>query len=413
MARSNLSHCALSLSIAAPLLVACGGSQSPIGGPGAMPQSHTVVGPRVVAHRGRPASSSYQVLYNFTGPDGAKPRASLIDVKGVLYGTTSQGGRHRDRPFGPGTVFGVTTTGTERVLRTFNGYTDGKTPLANLIGVGGILYGTTFVGGKDGGGTIFSLTTTGKLHVLHSFADVISDGANPTAGLINASGTLYGTTLYGGTYGSGTVFSITTGGTEQVLHSFGNGSDGTKPTAALVNVHGTLYGTTVSGGSYALGTVFSITPGGTETVLHSFGNGNDGKQSQAGLVDLNGKLYGTTYGGGKAGCGGGCGTVFSITPGGREKVLYSFTSGADGANPSAGLIDVGGTLYGTTSGGGTPGNGTVFSITTTGTEKVLYSFTYTDGISPSASLIDVNGTLYGTTEYGGTDGHGTVFALTP
>jgi uncharacterized repeat protein (TIGR03803 family) len=392
---------ALTISLAAALLVGCGGSQPMIGTPEAMPQNHT-------------ASSSYQVLYGFTGkPDGADPIASLVDVKGVLYGTTIHGGKPRGSTSGPGTVFSITTTGAEHVLHSFDPFVSGKTPRSNLIGVGGILYGTTFVGGKYGGGTVFSLTTTGALHVLHSFgASSNADGANPTAGLVNVSGTLYGTTLYGGTYDSGTVFSMTKGGTEQVLHSFGNGLDGKQPEAALVHVEGTLYGTTSSGGTYDLGTVFSVTPGGAETVLHSFGSGNDGKNPQAGLVELNGKLYGTTtYGGAQSGRG----TVFSITPGGKEKVLHTFGKGADGVNPYAGLIDVGGTLYGTTFYGGTASYaGTVFSITPTGTEEVLHSFgSGIDGSNPSATLTDVNGTLYGTTEAGGSYGYGTVFALTP
>ena len=59
-----------------------------------------------------------------------------------------------------------------------------------------------------------------------------------------------------------------------------------------------------------------------------------------------------------------------------ETVLYSFTGGADGANPAAGLIrDSAGNLYGTTSDGGASGAGVVFKLDTTGTETVLYSFT--------------------------------------
>jgi uncharacterized repeat protein (TIGR03803 family) len=132
-------------------------------------------------------------------------------------------------------------------------------------------------------------------------------------------------------------------------------------------------------------------------------------------------LYGTTYSGGTTGNG----TVFSITGTGKETVLYSFGGGADGANPEAGLIKVGDTLYGTTAHGGgstsrcygsTEGCGTVFSITTSGAEKVLHGFGGgSDGFFPEAGVINVNGTLYGTTYYGGVRcgglGCGTVFAL--
>ncbi|MFY9720745.1 MAG: choice-of-anchor tandem repeat GloVer-containing protein [Candidatus Cybelea sp.] len=73
-------------------------------------------------------------------------------------------------------------------------------------------------------------------------------------------GKLYGTTTAGGAYKGGTVFSITPGGTEKVLHSFGNGDDGADPNAALVDVKGTLYGTTTSGDAHGQGTVFSLKP---------------------------------------------------------------------------------------------------------------------------------------------------------
>ena len=113
------------------------------------------------------------------------------------------------------------------------------------------------------------------------------DGSNPIAGLINVNGTLYGTTEFGGQgncnngLGCGTVFAITTTGTESVLHSFLPGSNGAEnPAARLLAVNGTLYGTTEFGGSGncagGCGTVFSITPSGTYAVLHSFGAGTDG-----------------------------------------------------------------------------------------------------------------------------------------
>jgi uncharacterized repeat protein (TIGR03803 family) len=103
-----------------------------------------------------------------------------------------------------------------------------------------------------------------------------------------------------------------------------------------------------------------------------------------------------------------------MTVNGTEKVLHSFGSGTDGADPEAALIDVGGTLYGTTSEGGAYGLGTVFGITTAGMEKTLHSFgSGTDGSYPEAGLIDAKGTLYGTTSHGGANGKGSVFALTP
>ena len=106
-----------------------------------------------------------------------------------------------------------------------------------------------------------------------------------------------------------------------MIHSFGNGTDGITPSAGLIDVRGTLYGTTIAGGASGAGTVFSITPSGKEKVLYSFGKGTDGAGPAASLIDVNGTLYGTTQYGGTYSCdsGGSCGTIFSITPSGTEK----------------------------------------------------------------------------------------------
>jgi uncharacterized repeat protein (TIGR03803 family) len=133
-----------------------------------------------------------------------------------------------------------------------------------------------------------------------------------------------------------------------------------------MDAQGNLYGTTESGGAYNNGTVFKLTPSGTETVLHSFaGSPNDGFFPEAPLImDAQGNLYGTTFAGGNPNCVDGCGTIFEITSSGTEKVLYSFTGGADGAYSHSSLIfDAQGNLYGTTYAGGADNDGTVFKVT--------------------------------------------------
>jgi len=196
-------------------------------------------------------------------------------------------------------------------------------------------------------------------------------GSNPS-GLLRVNGNFYGTTALGGKSNAGTVFELTSEGTLTSLYSFSkNSSDGRTPTVGplLRDRSGNLYGTTEAGGDLGCvsvspsqkgcGTVFKLSPEGKETILHSFtGSPTDGATPLAGLTaDSAGNLYGTTYVGG-AGCTdgvvGGCGTVFKITPAGVETVLYSFTGGADGSIPDyvVLLIDSAGTLYGTTSTGG-------------------------------------------------------------
>ena len=83
----------------------------------------------------------------------------------------------------------------------------------------------------------------------------------------------------GGKHGDGTVFSITTSGTETVLHGF-SGSDGAHPGADLLDVDGTLYGTTTNGGANDSGTVFSIATSGYESVLLCFQGPPDGGRSR-------------------------------------------------------------------------------------------------------------------------------------
>ncbi len=340
----------------------------------------------------------------------------MIDVNGTLYGTTKSGG------LSYGTVYGVTASGTHRVLYRFHRSPDGAEPRAGVIDVNGTLYGTTAGGGSANDGTVYSVTTSGTESVLHSFKGG-SDGAEPEAALLYVNGTLYGTTFEGGGsgcnsgLGCGTVFSITTTGQELVLHSFAGGSDGALPLAALIDVKGLLYGTTAEGGACAsqggCGTVYTVTPAGAEKVLYAFRGSPDARAPWSGLTDVKGTLYGTTAEGGQGGSdcyGQGCGTVYSVSTKGAETVLHRFADGKDGAQPAAGLTDRNGVLYGTTSSGGEGGScfeangncGTVFGVTTSGVEMVLYRFKGgTDGFSPIVGMVNVNGTLYGTTHNGG------------
>src|ERR1700722_12389247 len=159
------------------------------------------------------------------GSAGQIPKAALIDVDGALYGTTYGGGVYAD-----GTVFSVSTTGAEKVLYSFLGdngsANDGANPSASLLAVKGLLYGTTEYGGypSSGGcnaGTVFRISTLGAEKVIYRFYGyychdhVYNDGANPLASLIDVKGKLYGTTYSGGGGGiSGTVFRGRTKGRE-------------------------------------------------------------------------------------------------------------------------------------------------------------------------------------------------------
>jgi uncharacterized repeat protein (TIGR03803 family) len=320
------------------------------------------------------------VLYSFDQNRGF-PEGGLIDRKGTLYGTASG----QDTP---GIVFSFDLdTGVGKTLYNFCGLencSDGANPLASVIKIKNTLYGTTVAGGRtdchDGGcGTVFALNPdTGVEKVLYSFCSQqnCADGANPLAGLITVNGMLYGTTSARGAHGGGNVFAIDPNtGAATIVYSFcslKNCGDGRYPLAALVDVNNRLYGTTISGGGNGCGgegcgTVFSFDLStGKQTVLYSFcsqKNCTDGRNPMASLVDVNGTLYGTTIQGGSTGCGAqGCGTVFSLDPStGTEAVLHSF-SGSDGESPRGGLVAAGDKFYGTTISGGASGNGTVFML---------------------------------------------------
>jgi len=367
-------------------------------------------------------AASEQGVYFFKGgKDGAFPVGGLINVGGTLYGTTASGGGSSNCENGCGTVFSVTPAGNEKIIYAFKGGSDGIGPNATLIDVDGILYGTTSGGGK-GGGTVFKVTPAGVETVVHAFGG--ADGDYPQGGLIyGGGGTIYGTTFYGGATNNGTVFRVTTAGAESVIYSFKFGSDGAGPNSKLIFVNNVLYGTTSWGGApgdnletLGNGTVFKVAAHGVETVLYAFKGGSDGTEPNS-LVYVSGTLYGTTVGSTVSStCTVGCGTVFKVTLSGAERVLYAFK----GYDDVSSLMNVGNMLYGTTVQGGKSGScsggcGTVFQVTTAGAYTLLYSFGIDCcGVYPRASLLNVAGTLYGTTSEGGSSCNcGSVFALTP
>ena len=292
-----------------------------------------------------------------------------------------------------------------------------------------------------------------KYHLLFSFENNSRSGEHPSGGLVYINGKFYGTTKSGNTCVStcepgdaGTEFSITSSGKEKLLYDGFQGlPNAIFPWGPLTYFQGELFGASPEGGSYetgyfctgGCGTIFELSITGSEKVLYSFkGSGEDGIQPSAHLLLFKGSLYGVTLLGGlsESHCeadGGGCGTIFNVTPAGKEHVLYKFKGyPKDGSAPSAALTAVDGTLYGTSASGGNgtkcqgPGTtipsgcGTIFATSPSGKERVLYSFKGPpDGAYPTGALVYVKGLLYGATGYGGTSkacesGCGTFFSVT-
>jgi uncharacterized repeat protein (TIGR03803 family) len=317
----------------------------------------------------------------------------------------------------------VSRAQTYSILYSFTGVPgpDGENPSGPLTrDAAGNLYGTTQGGGQNSLGTIFKLAPDGTENVLYSFS-LHPDAMLPGFGLsLDATGDLFGVSGQGGLYGpkngDGTIFKLDTNGNESVLHSFGKGKDGNYPGCVLVSdSKGNLYGTTEGGGTYGAGTVFKLTPAGKEVKLHNF-TGLDGEVPVPSLVlDAKGNLFGATIDGGAYGEG----TVFKLTRAGKYTILYSFCqlqNCADGRTPESGVVqDSSGNLFGTTAQGGTYGQGTVYEITNNGQEVVLHNFGNpgsNDGRWPFAGLVlDSVGNLYGTTYIGGTNDAGSIFKV--
>jgi uncharacterized repeat protein (TIGR03803 family) len=285
---------------------------------------------------------------------------------------------------------GLGVAADEAVLYDFS-LSQGFSPEDGVVFRAGRLFDTTTQGGAFGYGVVFELARSNRgwiETVLYSFTGG-ADGAYPVAGVtFDRVGNLYGTTS-SDTSGHGVIYRLTpspTGWTETVLYTFKGGSDSEVSVArVIVDKTGTLYGTTLFGGAAGCGVVFELAPqqgGWAESVLRSFAGCNGNAHPQAGVVLRGRNLYGTTYEGGASGRG----TVFKLTrsvSGWRETVWYSFTGGSDGAFPS-GLIFRRGCLYGTTNGGGSQndalGNGVIFELSPSKeswTERVIHSFTGT------------------------------------
>jgi uncharacterized repeat protein (TIGR03803 family) len=197
----------------------------------------------------------------------------------------------------------------------------------------------------------------------------------------------------------------------KAIYDFTGGSDGYLPSGLVVGKNGYLYGATGGGGTYKAGTVFKISRSGTNTILYNFTGGSDGAGPGNSLAaDSQGNFYGTTSGGAGSGCnGGGCGTIFKVTPKGKLTTLYTFQGPPTDVYSVNGplALDAQGNIYGTGDFGANSCNfslgcGAVFELSTSGSETILYNFTGApDGMLPSGPIVISDAVLYGTTGGGG------------
>ena len=283
-----------------------------------------------------------------------------------------------------------------------------------------------FYGAADGGvydqGQIFRMTPDGEITTIYSFCAQTGcpDGSFLDRGpILGSEGNLYGVTE-GGTGASGTFYKMTLDGEITTLYTFcpnAGCADGQAPRGVILASDGNFYGVTEIGGKFSEGTIFSISPTGKFKLLHTFcsqSNCTDGANPTYPPVQgIDGNFYGTAYDGGTHNGG----VIYQITAAGAFKVLYNFsgcqTSCPTGFLPVAILQDSAGNLFGTTAGGGTKNDGTVFEFTSKNQYKVVHSFQGYDGEQPTSGLtLANNGSLYGTTEGGGGPAAGNIYKVT-
>lgn len=376
------------------------------------------------------AVAKEKVLYRFQGgSDGSEPLGTLVaDQAGNLYGTTTGGGTGGCQG-GCGTVFELLPnpdgTWRETLLYEFTGGEDGAFPNAGLaFDPEGNLYGTTLHFGASGDGTVFRLSPPAKPGnapwtetVLYNFVGD-RDGEYCLGSLtFDKAGNLYGATLFGGTYGGGTIFQLAPQGglwTLTVLHTFKGAGDGLDPWGPVtLDAHGVVYGVTSDGVIFRLRPPAPGRSKWTFRVLYDLPS----LVGAGALLGGRAALYGTTGGGGANNSG----TIFQLTPQPGQfwklTTLYEFKGGADGSFPLNGLVaDGAGNLYGVTPASDTS-QGTVYRFSFKSgvrTKTTLYTFQGgSDGGDPESGVIVGPGVLYGTTKAGGFSDNGTVFQVGP
>lgn len=265
---------------------------------------------------------------------------------------------------------------------------------------GSTLYGSIQFGGTYNKGTLFKVSTDGT-DFLKIFDFDSINGSRPMASPIISGTMLYGTTIYGGAYNTGTIFKVKTDGTGFTkLIDFDSIPKGSYPIkTGLILSGNTLYGATSTGGIHDKGTIFKVsTDGGGFTKLFDFDGINDG-ELPINLILSENVLYGTTYSGGANNVG----VIFKVDTDGNHFTKLLDLGHGTSTGDIINLIASGSILYGADAYGGGSGHGEIFKINTDGTgftKLVDFNHVRYKGSQPY-NLILSGDELYGMTEYGG------------
>ncbi len=319
---------------------------------------------------------SQTVLYSFTTNEtGHGPVNLVMDTHGNLLGATLGGGQSQNTLCGSGgcgTVFELSPGAngwSERVIHSFQGFpSDGQYPAGNiLIDASGNLYGTTTLGGigtqaqcyGEGCGMVWELSPQADGHwketFVHNFLG-LTYGQYPNGLTMDATGSLYGATEYGGYLQRGTVYKLSPtknrwiGGVIFRL----SGDLGYFPHGIVaLDRQGNIF---LSAEEGTAGNIVEVSPGAagwTGQVVASFPQNTI--LSNGLTTDAHGNIYGTTTD-----------TVYELeTVNGIPEIvtLATMDGSNSGFSPSLPIFDAGGNLFGLdTNGTGTGVNGTVYEI---------------------------------------------------
>jgi uncharacterized repeat protein (TIGR03803 family) len=376
------------------------------------------------AYRVTPAGAQ-TLLHFFVWPDdGGNPEGPLVEFDGALYGTCRWGGdpalpaSERD-----GTVFRLELDGTMTRLHTFTGGVNGDRPEGGLAaGVDGLLYGTTLRGGAYGNGTLFSVDpASGAVEILHSF-NPTTDGSGPTGELtVGADGAFYGAATYGDDAFSicGTIFRFDPAAASDgftVLHAFSCAAGETKyPTGGMVLTDGSLYGTTYGESidwKSGDGVVFRIA---LDTLAFDTLWSHDPDEVISGALVMapDGFIYGQAYGRGTFWVD--AGSILRIDPGtGSVETVFDLGRSDLPRKPFSLVEGDPGELLLVAREGGETNRGSIFRRTVDGAIAILHEFDDGSPYSYGATGFLTRGSdglFYGTRSNGGAGGTGSVFTI--
>lgn len=363
-------------------------------------------------------TNTYTVLSHFGGLLGEEPYGKLLQIEMDLYGMTMLGGAYND-----GVIFKYDLqTGSLSKVMDFNETLNGGYPYNSLtLTSDNKVYGMTTYGGSHGDGTVFEFDPATDTIVQHITLEASVTGSEPYGQLAEASnGMLYASTYYGGKNNHGTIFEI-----DPTVFSIKNKYDlqrdttGAYPEGGLLEAeNGYLYGLCFAGGENDRGTLYKYCiEEDTVYVQHNFYfeavkkglDPDEGNNPSGQLIKTtNGNLYGITNEGGEEGCG----TIFEYSI--SEDTLItqiSFDAMYNGGEPEHAFIQVDNKLYGTTPYNGASSNGVLYEYDLIYKNyQVLYHFdTDSLGTEPRGNLLHINKKLYGIATSGGKDNKGAIF----